>query len=207
MTRWPVIVRNGELQLQPLRIRDWQAWTALRARNAEWLRPWDATTPRPDVDHIPAFPELIQRYKQQARAGQSLPWALWHRAGTPQATLIGQVTVSGIVGGAARLCHIGYWIDQEYAGRGFMPRAVAMACRYIFEDLDLHRIEIAIRPENVASLRVVEKLGFVYEGRRSAFLHIAGDWRDHDIFSLRHDEIADGSHPICSFWAETTNEK
>jgi ribosomal-protein-alanine N-acetyltransferase len=56
----------------------------------------------------------------------------------------------------------------------------------------LHRVEIAIRPENTASLRVVEKLGFRYEGLKERFIHINGDWRDHYIFALTFEEVPSG---------------
>ena len=53
-------------------------------------------------------------------------------------------------------------------------------------------MEICIRPENQASLRVVEKLGFRYEGLRRRFIHIAGDWRDHHAFALVREDVPEG---------------
>lgn len=200
MANWPVSLTQDDVRLQPLRLRDRSRWEQLRARNRDWLAPWEATTPRPGAERAASFPEMVRRQRQQGFAGQSLPWALWVAD-----TLIGQVTVSGIVGGAARLCNIGYWIDQSHAGRGFMPRAVAMATRYAVERLDLHRVEIAIRPENHASLRVVAKLGFAYEGHRPAFLHIAGAWRDHDIFTVTSEALADPGHPVNRYPAATVS--
>ena len=70
---------------------------------------------------------------------------------------------------------------------GLIPTAVALATDYCFRALRLHRVEIAIRPENAASLRVVEKLGIRYEGRKPAYLNIAGAWRDHECFALHAD--------------------
>ena len=72
---------------------------------------------------------------------------------------VGQLTVNNIVRGSAQFCAMGYWIDQAYAGRGIVPRAVAMAIDHCFGAAGLHRVEICIRPENTNSLRVVEKLG------------------------------------------------
>jgi ribosomal-protein-alanine N-acetyltransferase len=106
--------------------------------------------------------------------------------------LAGQLTVSGIVGGSASSAQIGYWIDQRFAGRGLTPTVVAMAMDHCYQTLRLHRIEVAIRPENIRSLRVVEKLGFRAEGTRPRYLHIDGDWRDHLIFALHADEVGDG---------------
>ena len=68
--------------------------------------------------------------------------------------------------------------------------------RLLLRRLRLHRIEIVIRPENAASLRVVDKLGLRYEGSRPAFLHIDGAWRDHEVFVLNADEVPGG----CCRW-------
>ena len=105
---------------------------------------------------------------------------------------MGQLTVSGIVGGSAAWGQIGYWVDQRVAGRGIVPTAVALATDYCFDVLRLHRIEVAIRPENTRSLRVVAKLGFRPEGLRPRYLHIDGDWRDHLVFALNAEEVPGG---------------
>ena len=76
-----------------------------------------------------------------------------------QGRFVGQLTVSNIVRGSAQFASVGYWIDESYAGRGIITRAVAMAIDHCFGPVGLHRIEVAIRPENTSSLRVVEKLG------------------------------------------------
>ena len=101
---------------------------------------------------------------------------------------MGQVTLGGISWGSLRSAYIGYWISQEVAGRGIMPRAVALLMDHAFGAMALHRIEINIRPENVASLRVVEKLGIRQEGYRPRYLHIDGAWRDHVSFVMLVDE-------------------
>lgn len=101
--------------------------------------------------------------------------------------MVGRVTVGGIRWGAERGGSIGYWISPDYAGRGIVPRAVRLIAEYAFAQ-GLHRLEIAVRPENAASLRVVEKLGFREEGARSRYLFIDGDWRDHRVFALTVDE-------------------
>ena len=100
--------------------------------------------------------------------------------------------MNNIVGGSARFASIGYWIDQRHAGHGHMPVAVALAVDHCFFALGLHRIEIAIRPENTASLRVVEKLGFPEIGYAPRFLHIDGEWRDHRLFAVTVEEVPGG---------------
>jgi ribosomal-protein-alanine N-acetyltransferase len=87
---------------------------------------------------------------------------------------------------------MGYWIVPEVAGLGITPTAVALAMDYMFNAVGLHRVEIDIRPENGASIRVVQKLGLRYEGVKKNYIHINGDWRDHYIFALTFDEVQDG---------------
>jgi len=65
---------------------------------------------------------------------------------------------------------------------------VALICDYAFTSLQLHRIEINVRPENRSSLAVVAKLGFRYEGVRKGYLHINGEWRDHLTYVMLAEE-------------------
>jgi [ribosomal protein S5]-alanine N-acetyltransferase len=183
---WPVTLIEGAISLRPLRQRDAREWRAVRSRNAEWLRPWEATSPEPAVDAPPTYSAMVRRLKAEAREGRTMPFVI-----TFGDALVGQLTVGGISWGSLRSAHIGYWVDQRVAGRGIMPTAVAMATDHCFA-VGLHRIEINIRPENLASRRVVEKLGFRPEGMRPRYLHIDGDWRDHLSFALTVDEVPGG---------------
>jgi ribosomal-protein-alanine N-acetyltransferase len=90
---------------------------------------------------------------------------------------------------------IGYWVAREVAGQEIAPTAVALAFDHAITAGGLHRLEIAIRPENGPSLRVAEKLGFRDEGTRLRLLHVAGAWRDHRAFALTREEVPDGLMP------------
>ena len=104
----------------------------------------------------------------------------------------GQVTVSNIVRGSAQFASVGYWIDRAFAGRGVIPLAVAMVVDHCFTGAGLHRLEIAIRPENSNSLRVVEKLGLREVGYAPRYLHIDGAWRDHRLYAITVEECPGG---------------
>jgi len=187
---WPVTLTDDGVTLRPLRLRDGRAWREVRIANREWLKPWDATVP-PEAQHpggeVPvSFGQMVRRQRREALAGRMLPWAL------ATDRLVGQVTVGGITYGSVRSAYIGYWIDQRAAGRGITPLAVAMAADYCFDVLRLHRVELNIRPENAASLRVAEKLGLREEGFRPSFLHIDGRWCDHVTFAVLADEFPGG---------------
>ena len=195
---WPATVEGPRLVLRPMRLRDKAEWTALRRANASWLAPWDATVP--DGTGYPAnFAAMVSSQNRAARNGQCLPWAITlPNDYARRAPIVGQLTVSSIMWGAARSGSIGYWVDVRHAGRGLVPEAVAMAVDHCFGALGLHRIEVNIRPENAPSLRVVEKLGFRDEGLRKDYLHIDGQWADHRTFALTSEEVPGG---LLNRWA------
>lgn len=115
-------------------------------------------------------------------------------------SMVGQLTVAHITWGSMRSASLGYWIDREHAGRGIIPTAVALATDHCFKVAGLHRMEIAMRPENTASRRVAEKLGFRLEGVRPRYLHIDGQWRDHLVYALNAEEVRGG---VLARWRVT----
>jgi ribosomal-protein-alanine N-acetyltransferase len=100
---------------------------------------------------------------------------------------VGFIALGGISYGPSRSAFIGYWVIEKFANQGIVTRAVTLLRNHAFDDLRLHRIEINIRPENQPSIRVAMKAGFELEGKRSKYLHIDGDWRDHICFVATRD--------------------
>lgn len=184
---WPATLRDGAVVLRPLTRRDKDAWRETRQRNAEWLRPWDATVPPGGVARPASYGVLVRRLTQLARQGTTFPFAL-----EVDGRFAGQVTVNNIVRGSAQFASMGYWLDQRVAGRGVMPLAVAMAIDHCFFTAGLHRIEVCVRPENTNSLRVVEKLELREIGLAPRFLHIDGEWRDHRIYAVTREDCPSG---------------
>ncbi len=176
------------MRLRPITRHDGQAWQRVRRANVNWLARWDATAPSRTARETPAQPRsyssMVRTMLREARAGRQLPFVVEY-----EGRFVGQLTVSNVVRGSAQFASIGYWIDERYAGRGIITRAVAMAVDHCFGPVGLHRIEIAIRPENTSSLRVVEKLGIQQVGFAPKFLHIDGDWRDHRLFAITREEV------------------
>jgi ribosomal-protein-alanine N-acetyltransferase len=187
---WPNQLMSGTdpvVTLRPIRRSDAKVWRAVRRRNQVWLSQWDATVP-PGADARPTtFGTLVRRLAKAARRGTTYPFVI-----EVDGRFVGQVSINNIVRGSAQFASVGYWIDQEYAGRGVMPRAVAMAIDHCFFTAKLHRLEVCIRPENTNSLRVVEKLGIREIGYAPRFLHIDGEWRDHRIFAITREEAPRG---------------
>jgi ribosomal-protein-alanine N-acetyltransferase len=180
-------VGGAPVILRPLRAKDRGQWEALRAENIEWLRPWEATSPEPMATGM-AFRQLIRHFDREATEGRLQPFVI-----ETEGRLVGQMHLFGIAWGSLRSACAGYWVAESFAGQGIVPFALAAACDHAFLVLGLHRVEVNIRPQNVASLRVVEKLGFQEEGLRRRYLHIDGQWRDHRSFALITEDLGDRS--------------
>jgi len=180
----------GPIGIENLRVRHAKPLRELLQRNRRWLEPWEATYPGGGAGRAPGSVPLapvIRQFRRQQRAGLTVPFVM-----TYQGEVVGQLTVSDISAGALRSASIGYWVSEHAAGRGITPTAVALAIDYCFTELGLHRIEICIRPENAASLRVVEKLGMRFEGRRARYIHIGDRWCDHDSFAVTKEDVPAG---------------
>lgn len=191
---WPARLVHGDVELDPLRRSDADAWSRLRRENEAWLTPWEPSAPGGWAErHTPAvFRSMRRAAERRARVGSSLPFAIRHRG-----RLVGQVTVDNVVRGALRSGHLGYWIDRAAAGQGTASLAVALVCDHAFGPVGLHRLQADIRPENGPSRRLVQRLGFREEGLFRSYLDIDGDWRDH----LGHALLAT-DHPgsVLSVW-------
>ena len=112
----------------------------------------------------------------------------------------GEVTLSSIQRGPFQSGFIGYWIDRDQAGHGYVPEAVVMILHFAFEAISLHRVEISIIPRNAASLRVVEKLGLRMEGVAERFLEIDGVWEDHARFAVTSEEWEQRRRELLRTW-------
>ena len=194
---WPVTITARRVDgapviLRAVRNRDRGEWEQLRAGNADWLRPWEATAPEGSAK-APAFRQLVRQFDREASEGRLQPFVI-----ETEGRLVGQMHLFGIAWGSLRCASAGYWVSESVAGQGIMPLALAAACDHAFVGLGLHRVEVNIRPENAASLRVVEKLGFRDEGLRLRYLHIDGEWRDHRTFALTSEDL--GSSSVVERW-------
>jgi [ribosomal protein S5]-alanine N-acetyltransferase len=98
--------------------------------------------------------------------------------------IVGTINLSQIFRGGFQNAYLGYYVGESYAGRGYMTEALRLMLRYAFVELKLHRVEANIQPENVASIALVRRAGFVLEGYSRRYLKICGRWRDHQRWAL-----------------------
>lgn len=101
---------------------------------------------------------------------------------------VGMVNLNEIVLGAFRSCYVGYYGYERWAHQGWMTAALRAAVRFAFHELDLHRIEANIQPDNLASARLAARAGFHKEGTSARYLFVNGEWRDHDHWVILNEE-------------------
>lgn len=143
---------------------------AIRA-NEEHIRQW-LSWPRPEYGLLDALAFIASQREQWARDNLESV-GLWR-----DDALLGAVTLNSFVR-ENRSVAIGYWLCRSEQGKGLITRA----CRAMVDDLfcarGLHRVVINVHPENVASRRIPERLGFREEGILRGFVRHQdgfGDW-------------------------------
>lgn len=98
--------------------------------------------------------------------------------------IAGAINLSQIFRGGFQNAYLGYYLGERFAGKGFATEAIKLIISFAFEKLNLHRIEANIQPQNLASIKVVKKNGFVKEGFSLKYLQVDGIWCDHERWAI-----------------------
>jgi len=161
------------LTLPSKRCRD--EFLAAVARSRKLHRHW-AEPPRT----AKAFDAYLDRLRKPSHVGY------WVRTAANE--LAGVININEIVRGKFLSGYLGYYAFVPHNGRGYMTTALTAVISRAFRSLRLHRLEAHIQPDNEASRRLVERLGFRYEGFSPRYLKIAGQWRDHERWAVIAEE-------------------
>jgi ribosomal-protein-alanine N-acetyltransferase len=104
-------------------------------------------------------------------------------------TIIGQIEFFEVVDywSAYEISYLLY--EQAERGKGIVTEAVNLLVRYLFENMTVNRLQLAIHPENAPSLRVAEKCGFTHEGTARGAWYNKGIYHDMEIFSILRGEV------------------
>lgn len=184
--------------LRPLVAQDFPQWSEVRVRNEDWLLRWE---PRrlpnvPDATRSrEAFTLRCAARDRERQIGSGYGFGIF-----VDGAFAGEVNLNNVQRGAFQNGYVGYWIDQARAGNGYMPESVVVLLRYGFEELRLHRLQIAIIPRNRNSRRVVEKLRVREEGVAVRYLEINGVWEDHVRYAVTAEEWAERRDELAAAW-------
>ncbi len=157
---------------QPV-VDDWQELLCLNQTSYPLHFPWVAP-PMTELD----CKSYIQRCQGEDYAGLLICQS------SIEPKIIGVVNLSQIFYGGFQNAYLGYYANAKFAGRGLMSTGIRLAINYAFNSINLHRIEANIQPENIRSIELVKRLGFIKEGFSQRYLYLNGAWRDHERWAL-----------------------
>lgn len=194
----PLELRGRRVLLRPLVPGDFAAWREVRRRCLAWLTPWEPRSPAGQADVVEdqrAFAARCGARERERHLGTGYGFGIFVAD-----RFAGEINLNGIQRGAFQNAYIGYWIDQSLAGQSYTPEAAAVAFRFGFDELELHRLQVAIIPRNLASRRVVAKLGLREEGVAERYLEINGQWEDHVRYAITAEEWRDRRDGFLAQW-------
>lgn len=175
-------LRGQRLLLRLPQMSDYEPWYLLRRSSRDFLKPFEPRWTEADLGRR-IFATRVRRAREEAEEGTDYSFFIFVPQGQHE-TLVGGITLSNVRRRAAQFVNLGYWMGQQFAGKGMMSEAVGICLPFVFDTLDLHRIHAAFLPNNTASRRVLEKNGFREEGFAEKYLQIDGRWEDHVLMGL-----------------------
>lgn len=184
--------------LRPLGAPDFAAWSEVRVRNDAWLTPWEPSRPTHQPDPTrdrDAFAARCVARDRDRQSGLGYAFGLF-----VDGAFAGEINLNNILRGAMQSGTVGYWIDRARAGRSYVAEGLVVLCRFAFDDLRLHRLEICIIPRNLNSRRVMEKLRVREEGIAERYLEINGVWEDHVRFAITAEEWTARRDELAAAW-------
>ena len=186
------------VMLRPLVAADFPQWTEVRVRNEEWLTPWEPLRAHNLADptrHRDAFISRCATRDRERQVGTAYGFGLF-----VDNVFAGEININNVVRGAFQCGVVGYWIDQRHAGNRYIAEGFAVLCRFAFDELHLHRLEICIVPRNTNSRRVMEVLGIREEGIALRYLEINGAWEDHMRYAITAEEWLTRRAEMAATW-------
>lgn len=153
-------------------------------RNRDFHKPWFAVRD----DSVFTLEHQIRVLSDEYRdflAGRSIPLYIFRK--DDRERVIGRIAFSNIVRGCFHSCFLGYHLDEQAQGHGYVYEALNAALQIVFRDYKLHRVEANIMPHNARSISLVQRLGFELEGLSRRYLEINGRWEDHLHYVLLSD--------------------
>jgi [ribosomal protein S5]-alanine N-acetyltransferase len=152
----------------------------LRKRNRDFFQPFEPLRPDSHYTYESQLNEIIT-CKLDAESDHGYTMGIFLCSSK---SLIGRISLSGVVRGPFQNANLGYYLDKEFNGKGYVTEAVSLLLRVAFHELNLHRIQAAVMPKNIASIKILEKNNLRREGLAKKYLQINGVWEDHEIYAI-----------------------
>ncbi len=174
-----ISLTTQNLILETPEMEDLQAFKDFESRNALHLAKWESTS---YLESKGDYESCLDSWKNECELGKSVRFFLKPKENPEM--IIGMCNFTQIFRGGFQACYLGYNIDHAYEGKGLMFEAAENGIRYMFEELEVHRIMANYMPVNVRSAKLLSRLGFSVEGFAKNYLSINGRWEDHVLNGL-----------------------
>ena len=169
------LLHSGDYRIKSLADSDVDDFLKYLTRNRQWFRPYEPC--RSEYYYTTAYWRNVLSGKREKKLSD-LHFVIEGER------VVGFITISGISGFPFYSGYLGYSLDHELWGRGFMTSALSVLIPHLFEHYSIHRLQANYMPSNSGSARVLEKLGFEVEGFAKDYLLIDGKWEDHIMTAL-----------------------
>jgi len=168
------------IYIRPLVLSDAVELLNLEKRNRAFFKNYSITHPE-NYWTLETHKELIGKWEQNTKKEIEYRFGIFTINGD---VLIGTIGLFQVFRGPRQSALLGYSLDQEQNGKGYTTEATNLVVNYAFEVLNLHRIEAGVMPDNIGSIRVLEKVGFHKEGIARKNVEINGRWEDHQMLAI-----------------------
>ena len=167
---------DEEIQLSSVQESYAPAYVQLAKENYDYLAKWLVWPPHVKTEKD--FGGFIARCKRDHESGDAITFGIIYAG-----KLIGNITYK-YINNELKKVEIGYWIAEDYQGKGIISRACARLVEYAFTDLDMDKVEMCVASDNKPSRVVCERLGMTLEGTITNAEFVQGRILDHAIYGL-----------------------
>ncbi|WP_409298499.1 GNAT family N-acetyltransferase [Peribacillus sp. SCS-26] len=172
------MLKGKQICLRPLEEEDAADYAELLVRNREVWQCFEPARPE-DYYTVERQRKTIAEDQEAFKSGRAYNFGIF----LPDGTLIGDISLYDVRTAFFQSASAGYSVDGIHTGRGAATEALSLLLHFAFETLKLRRVEAGVSPENAASIRVLEKAGFIREGLMREYLLINGRWKDHYLYA------------------------
>ncbi len=173
------VINGKRVRLRWLTLNDVNSLYSIFS-DPEVMRYWSSSP----LENIAAAEELLERIHNNFEKRVLFQWGVARRADD---RVIGTCTLFH-VDTDSRRAEVGYALGCEYWGNGYMREALTLLVNFCFYDLNLHRLEADVDPQNTSSIKLLERLGFRKEGYLRERWHVGGEIQDALFYGLLKNE-------------------
>jgi len=178
------VVHGEHVMLRVPVMSDYKEWSDLRCVSMDFLKPREPLWADDELTRA-AFRRRINHYQKEMRDGRGYAFLIVRKSDNQ---LLGGLSLGNVTRGVTQSASLGYWIGAPFSGQGYMSQSVRCMVPFVFDVLNLHRLEAACLPDNSASIHVLERNGFRREGLARRYLKINNMWQDHIVYALLEED-------------------